>query len=219
MFWAIIESLHKEKTGELKDSIVSALFLDFYQHEEMRTSSHRIHEAKELEAFMYANALLTKVDGLVSSDRVKENIKEINLKSESARESANARWDKHNKQNNLREDANAMRTQCERNANKGKERKGKERKEYGEFNKVLLSEKDHTSLVARFGENESRRWIKTLDEGIEMKGYKYKNHYLAILKWAERETETKHKKNRGPALMDASQYQPPEFVGSKNAKD
>ena len=33
-------------------------------------------------------------------------------------------------------------------------------------------------------------WIKELDEGIERKGYKYKSHYLAILKWDEKEKQT-----------------------------
>ena len=40
-------------------------------------------------------------------------------------------------------------------------------------------------MKERFPDYESK--IKTLDEGIELKGYKYKSHYLAILKWAEKD--------------------------------
>ena len=32
-----------------------------------------------------------------------------------------------------------------------------------------------------------KRQIETLSEGIELKGYKYKNYLLAIKKWAEYE--------------------------------
>jgi hypothetical protein len=33
--------------------------------------------------------------------------------------------------------------------------------------------------------------IKTLDEGIETKGYKYKNHNLALRKWKANEKNTR----------------------------
>ena len=54
---------------------------------------------------------------------------------------------------------------------------------YGEFNNVLLTDKEKEKLNDEFGEPFANECIKTLDEAIEMKGYKYKSHYLAIRKW------------------------------------
>jgi hypothetical protein len=51
---------------------------------------------------------------------------------------------------------------------------------------VLLTDDQYQKLQERFG-NKLPHWIKILDEGIEQNGYKYKNHYLAIIKWSERD--------------------------------
>lgn len=59
---------------------------------------------------------------------------------------------------------------------------------YGEYKHVRLTDKELSSLKDRLGDKVDF-WIKTLDEGIELKGYKYKNHYLAILKWVNRENK------------------------------
>ena len=52
---------------------------------------------------------------------------------------------------------------------------------YGEYQNVLLKDEELQKL-----KNEYENWeelIKYLDEYIEMKGYKAKNHYLCIKKW------------------------------------
>lgn len=54
---------------------------------------------------------------------------------------------------------------------------------YGEYNHVLLTDKERERLVNDFGEEVTHNAIKYLDEYIEMKGAKYKNHNLAIRKW------------------------------------
>jgi len=54
---------------------------------------------------------------------------------------------------------------------------------HGEFKNVLLSEKEYSNLFKDWGAKETEKMIKELDEGIEMKGYKYKSHNLAIRKW------------------------------------
>lgn len=53
---------------------------------------------------------------------------------------------------------------------------------YGEFKNVLLTDDEYEKLQERFPDYEQR--IETLSEGLALKGYKYKSHYLAILKWA-----------------------------------
>lgn len=71
-------------------------------------------------------------------------------------------------------------------------KKLKEKKAYGSFQNVLLSEDEVEKLKDKFWDWESR--IEDMSLGIESKGYKYSSHYAAILKWAEK--EKKEKKNK-----------------------
>lgn len=56
---------------------------------------------------------------------------------------------------------------------------------YGEYQNVLLTDEEYNKLKEKFNDNVTNV-IKELDEGIELHGYKYKSHYLAILKWQEK---------------------------------
>lgn len=62
------------------------------------------------------------------------------------------------------------------------------KKPYGEFQNVTLSDEEYEKLVKRFGQAAADGWIETLSSGIANKGYKYKNHYAAILSWERRES-------------------------------
>lgn len=62
-------------------------------------------------------------------------------------------------------------------------------KPYGEYKHVLLSDEDKNKLKEKFGVEKCLKLVKMLDEGIELKGYKYKNHYLAIINWEKRDRE------------------------------
>ena len=53
----------------------------------------------------------------------------------------------------------------------------------GEYGHVLLTEAQEQKLIDEYGEIVTAKAITFLDEYIEMKGYKAKNHYLAIKKW------------------------------------
>lgn len=53
----------------------------------------------------------------------------------------------------------------------------------GEYSHVLLTEDQEAKLIDEYGEIVTAKAITFLDEYIEMKGYKAKNHYLAIKKW------------------------------------
>jgi rubrerythrin len=90
------------------------------------------------------------------------------------------------------DDLSIQETEKEKEKEKEKETdKDKDIKyKYGEFNHVLLKNSEIEKLLARFG-SEYLAQIKKLDEGIELKGYTYKSHYLAILKWAEKDNESK----------------------------
>lgn len=83
---------------------------------------------------------------------------------------------------------------------KGKESIGKTKEpkhKYGEYSHVLLTDTDRKKLIDQYGEKMMEDAITFLDEYIEMKGYKTKNHYLAIRKWvidAVNEQNAKRKK-------------------------
>ena len=62
-------------------------------------------------------------------------------------------------------------------------REKKQKHKYGEFKKVLLTDEELEKLNNEFGEAETQKAITYLDEYIEMKGAKYKSHYLVMKKW------------------------------------
>lgn len=75
----------------------------------------------------------------------------------------------------------------------GKEKETKHK--YGEYKKVLLTDEELEKLYAEFGEEKTQKAITYLDEYIEMKGTKYKSHYLAMRKWVFNAVEEKEQKS------------------------
>lgn len=65
---------------------------------------------------------------------------------------------------------------------------------YGEFQHVLLTDKEHTHLLDLYGDSLDEH-IKILDEYIETSGKKYKNHSLVIQKWVHDEWTKRNKNN------------------------
>lgn len=58
---------------------------------------------------------------------------------------------------------------------------------HGEYHHVFLTDEEYQRLKSEWGTEELNRMIRILDEGIETKGYKYKNHNLALRKWKANE--------------------------------
>ena len=54
---------------------------------------------------------------------------------------------------------------------------------HGEYQNVLLTDKEHQNLVQAYGSDLAQKAIDFLDEYIEEKGYKSKSHNLAIRRW------------------------------------
>ena len=54
------------------------------------------------------------------------------------------------------------------------------KKLYGEYKHVRLTDKELQTLIETYGKDLTKQLITYLDEYIEMKGYKAKNHYLCI---------------------------------------
>lgn len=74
---------------------------------------------------------------------------------------------------------------------------------YGEYQHVLLTDKEHTHLLDLYG-NSLNEHIKILDEYIETSGKKYKNHSLVIQKWVHDEWMKRNKNN--PVKLDSKFY-------------
>ena len=66
---------------------------------------------------------------------------------------------------------------------------------HGEYSHVLLTEDQFAKLIDEYGEIVTAKAIVCLDEYIEMKGYKAKNHYLAIKKWVIDAVKEREQKN------------------------
>ena len=98
----------------------------------------------------------------------------------------------------------AMYTECIQDVDADKNRLDKNRLDknikhkYGEYKNVLLTDEQLEKLKAEFPDYKEK--IEILSEGIELKGYKYKNHLLAIKKWAKKDKENEPKKSNNPFL-------------------
>lgn len=57
---------------------------------------------------------------------------------------------------------------------------------YGTHQNVLLTDEEYAKLQERYPTDYEDK-INTLSEGLALKGYKYKSHYLACIKWADNE--------------------------------
>jgi len=63
----------------------------------------------------------------------------------------------------------------------------KEKKSYGEFNNVLLTDEEYAKLE----KSNLLMYIETLSSYIASKGKKYKSHYATILTWARNDNKSK----------------------------
>ena len=68
---------------------------------------------------------------------------------------------------------------------------------YGEFHHVRMTPDQRDQLVRDYGLEMTESCITFLDEYIEMKGYKAKNHYLCIKKWVVDAVKEKKGKQSG----------------------
>jgi hypothetical protein len=92
--------------------------------------------------------------------------------------------------------------------------KPKKRK-FGEYSHVLLTEEQNAKLIEEYGEDMTVKAITFLDEYIEMKGYKAKNHYLAIKKWVIDAVKEREQKNQGSV---GGSFETDDFFGAAISK-
>jgi len=125
-------------------------------------------------------------------------------KSQRAKLAAEKRWANHRKQiEECKSNANALPEHSKSNADQNaiiteetikddnKINKSKEvKRKNGEYSHVLLTDKEYKKLIDDFGDVDLLSMITNLDEYIEMKGVKYKNHNLTMRKWKSKEVNT-----------------------------
>ena len=87
---------------------------------------------------------------------------------------------------------------------------------YGEFQHVLLTDKEHTHLLDLYGDSLDEH-IKILDEYIETSGKKYKNHSLVIQKWVHDEWMKRNKDK--PITLDSKFYAEQNTKTDKEVQD
>jgi len=73
---------------------------------------------------------------------------------------------------------------------------------YGEYKHVRLSDNEYQKLCEEYGDIDTGRAIRYLDEYIEMKGYKAKSHYLCIRKWVFDAVKREKKPVTSTSIMD-----------------
>lgn len=165
LYWCIVEDLYQN---------ANALQLDF------SWIAYDFHiDEKIVESIISDFNLFVVKDGKFSSKSVWDRLQKRVKKSAVARENANIRW--------WKKDANALQKKCKPNAlkeSKVKENKGKEIKhKYWEYKNVLITDKQKEKFIKDFWKDVFDLYIKKLDEWIQMKWYKYKDHNLAMRKW------------------------------------
>lgn len=87
---------------------------------------------------------------------------------------------------------------------------------YGEYQHVLLTNKEHTHLIELYGDSLDEH-IKILDEYIETSGKKYKNHSLVIQKWVHDEWMKRNKDK--PITLDSKFYAEQNTKTDKEVQD
>lgn len=88
---------------------------------------------------------------------------------------------------------------------KGAKAPKKKKHRYGEYQHVLLTDDERDRLMDEFGDIRATKAITYLDEYIQMKGYKAKDHNLAIRKWVfdALDREERQKARSGTTQLDA----------------
>ena len=95
-----------------------------------------------------------------------------------------------------------------------KKRNIKEKKSYGEFNNVLLTDEEYAKLE----KSNLLPYIETLSSYIASKGKKYKSHYATILTWSRNDKKNKvEEEYKGLSFRERENRRQLELL--KNIKD
>lgn len=76
---------------------------------------------------------------------------------------------------------------------KKKEKKEEPKHKYGQYKHVLLTDKQYDKLLEDFGGYDLEKWIRKVDEYVQMNKKTYSDYNLVIRNWANREKKNKYK--------------------------
>lgn len=182
LYWCVVEMLYEE-SGYLSETTIPAIAYD------LRVTKETV------DSLIDDFGLFVRDNGVFYSESILERLNVRNEKTEKAKKSAAARWEKSDS------DANAMRTQCERNAIKEKKRKENKntlsgervnvcanahedpptpiKKEYGKHGNVLLTDEEYADVKAK-----CPAYLDVFSKKL-LKGYKFDDHYPILVQWAK----------------------------------
>lgn len=73
---------------------------------------------------------------------------------------------------------------------------------FGEFQNVKLTNEEHSKLLERLGEQNTKILIEELSGYIASKGKKYSSHYATILNWARSRQEKSNGRGKSIAIIN-----------------
>ena len=130
-----------------------------------------------------------RIHNYIQSDRYKETVYLEEKELLKIKENKAYTLDLENVDTDCIQDVYSLETQVRLGKDsKGKDRLvkdsiGEDKHIYGEYRHVRLTDNERDKLIEQYGEVMTENCITYLDEYIERKGYKAKNHYLTIKKW------------------------------------
>lgn len=145
----------------------------------------------------FDDPLMTAIFAMLRESIDRDNA-EYEAVCEKRRQAARGRWDDATESKSMQMDASASKsTICNASdadmdmdrdkdtlASKDAESKKRPHKRrYGEYKHVLLTDDQYARLVSEFGEDLAAGGIQAVDDQVQLKGTKYKDHNLAIRKW------------------------------------
>lgn len=97
--------------------------------------------------------------------------------------------------------------------NNNKEEIKETKHKHGEFQHILLTDTEYGKLINDYGKELTLKAIVFLDEYIEMKGTKYKSHYMALKKWVFEAVERQSKTQKQSSGFTSREYKKEEIDG------
>ena len=156
-------------------------------------------------------------------DKTKENacnLKQRKVKGREVKKSEAKGSEGNGKEQREANGEEAKEREIEAKAKEVKKREGKEnlkpathapsnKKCFGKYKNVFLTEEEHAELIASFGEEKTKLCISFLDEYIEDKGYTHKDSFLSIKRWvitAVLERLRKNEAEKGTRPQEKSKF-------------
>ena len=83
----------------------------------------------------------------------------------------------------------------------------REKKQFGEFGNVKLTDEEYDTLCSRFSKEETNKAIEELSVYMQSKGKAYKDHYATLINWCKRNLEKSGKKPTTNAAPTKEEYE------------